>query len=50
MEVRLDPEIEARLSRVAAQQGRDAELLAQEAIERFLEYDEWFIAEVEKRK
>lgn len=48
MEVRLDPEIEARLSRAAAHQGRDAEMLAREAIERFLDCDEWFLAEVER--
>jgi predicted transcriptional regulator len=37
MEVRVNPE-----------RGRDAEILAREAIERFLDYDEWFIREVEK--
>ena len=34
--------------RVAAERGRDAETLAKEAIERFVDYDEWFIREVEK--
>jgi len=28
--------------------GSNAEILAREAIERFVDYDEWFIAEVEK--
>jgi predicted transcriptional regulator len=48
MEVRLSPDLEAKLARVAAQRGRDAETLAKEAIERFVDYDEWFISEVEK--
>ncbi len=48
MEVRLNPDIEAKLARLAAERGRNAEVLAQEAIERFVDYDEWFIREVEK--
>jgi predicted transcriptional regulator len=48
MEVRLDPEVQSKLSRIAADRGSDAELLAREAIERFVDYDEWFIREVEK--
>jgi predicted transcriptional regulator len=47
MEVHLTPDIQARLRRIAAEQGRDTETLAQEAIERFVDYDEWFIREVE---
>jgi len=48
MEVNLNPDLQARLAQLAAQQGRDAEALACEAIERLVDYDEWFIAEVEK--
>lgn len=48
MEVHLTPELEAKLIRMAAQQGRDTETLAREAIERFVTYDEWFLREVEK--
>jgi predicted transcriptional regulator len=48
MEVRLSPELEARLNRVAAQQGRDRESLVHEAVERPVDYDQWFLREVEK--
>jgi predicted transcriptional regulator len=48
MEVHLSPDVEAKLNRLAAVQGRDTEALAQEAIARFVDYDEWFIREVEK--
>jgi len=47
MEVQLNPETQAKLARIAAQRGRDAQALAQEAIERFVDYDEWFVREVE---
>jgi predicted transcriptional regulator len=48
MEVSLKPELQAKLNRMATQQGRDAESLVQEAVERFVGYDEWFVREVEK--
>jgi predicted transcriptional regulator len=48
MEVRLNPDVQARLARLAAERGSNAERLAQEAIERFVDCDEWFIREVEK--
>ena len=48
MEVHLDPDLQARLSQLATQQGRDTETLAREAIERLVDYDEWFIREVGK--
>ena len=32
---------------MAAGQGRDAEALVQEAVERLVDYDEWFLQEVE---
>ena len=48
MEVRLKPDLEAKLSRLASEQGRDRESLVVEAVERMVNYDEWFIREVEK--
>jgi predicted transcriptional regulator len=48
MNVALDPALQAKLLRLAAERGCDAEALAREAIERFVNYDEWFINEVEK--
>ena len=48
MEVHLAPDLQAKLLRVAAERGRDAETLAKEAIERFVNYDEWFLSEVER--
>ncbi len=47
MEVHLNPDVQAKLSRIAAERGSNAELLAREAIEHFVEYDDWFIREVE---
>jgi predicted transcriptional regulator len=48
MEVHFSPELEDKLNRLAAQQSRDSESLVREAVERFVNYDEWFIHEVEK--
>ena len=48
MEVQLPPDQQARLSSMAAAQGRAAEALVREAVERFLNYDEWYSREVEK--
>jgi predicted transcriptional regulator len=48
MEVHLEPETQDKLTRIAAETGRDAETLAREAIERFVDYDEWFLRAVEK--
>jgi predicted transcriptional regulator len=48
MEVRLAPEVQSKLRQIAAQRGSDVEMLAREAIERFVDYDAWFIREVEK--
>jgi predicted transcriptional regulator len=47
MEVNLPPDLESKLSRLAAERGRDKQALVQEAIERFVDYDEWFLREVE---
>jgi predicted transcriptional regulator len=48
MEVNLTAELQARLSRLAAEQGRDTQAFVQEAIERLVDYDEWFLREVDK--
>jgi predicted transcriptional regulator len=48
MEVLLKPDLQARLSRLAAQQGPDAEALVQEAVERLVDYDDWFLQELDK--
>ena len=49
MEVQLTFEQEAKLTRMATEQGREAETLVQEAVERFLNYDEWFSLEVRSK-
>lgn len=48
MEINLNPDLQAKLTRLAAQRGRDTQAIVQEAIERFVDYDEWFLREVEK--
>ena len=48
MEVHFSADLQTKLFRLAAQQGRDSEALVMEAVERMVNYDEWFIAEVEK--
>jgi predicted transcriptional regulator len=48
MEVHLSPELEAKLSRLAAERGLDRQRLVAEAVEKLVSYDEWFIREVEK--
>jgi predicted transcriptional regulator len=48
MEVDLTPDLEAKLTRLAAEQGCDTRALVREAVERLVDYDEWFVREVEK--
>ena len=48
MEVQISPELETKLSRLAAEQGRDSAELVREAVERLVDYDSWFVREVEK--
>ena len=48
MEVHLKPDLAARLSRRAAEQGRATETLVAEAVERLLDYEDWFVREVER--
>ena len=48
MEVPFTTDQQVKLSRMAAAQGRPAESLVQEAVERLLSHDEWFLREVEE--
>jgi len=48
MELHLTPEKEALLQQLATRTGRPAADLLEEAVGRFLDYDAWFIREVEK--
>jgi predicted transcriptional regulator len=48
MEVHLHSDVKAKLARIAEARGSDPESIARQAIEQFVEYDEWFIREVEK--
>jgi predicted transcriptional regulator len=48
MEIHLTPEKEALLRQVAARTGQDAVQVVQEAVDRFLDHDTWFVQEVEK--
>lgn len=48
MELTLPAGLQAKLTRIAHERGTDPEALALEAIERLVDYDEWFVREVEK--
>ena len=48
MDVPLNADLEAKLSRLAVQQGRASEALVVQAIERLVNYDEWFLREVDR--
>ena len=48
MEIRLTPEKEAKLNQLAARNGKDTAEFLQEAVDRLLEYENWFVQEVEK--
>jgi predicted transcriptional regulator len=47
LSVDLSEDLHARLSRLAAEEGRDAGALAREAIERLVDHEEWFLGEVD---
>jgi predicted transcriptional regulator len=48
MEVRLGPDLQAKLAQLASKQGRDTEELIGDAVERMVNFDQWFMREVEK--
>jgi predicted transcriptional regulator len=47
MEVNIGADLQAKLTRLATEQGRDTQALVREAIERLVDCDEWFLREVE---
>ena len=47
MEVQLTPDLQARLTRMSEQQGRNSAALITEAVERLVNFDAWFTSEVE---
>lgn len=48
MELHLPRELEGKLAVAASRRGVSVEALAREALERAVDYDDWFIREVEK--
>jgi len=48
VDVPLNPDLQAKLTRLAEQQGRASSALIVEAVERMVNYDEWFLREVDK--
>ena len=48
MEVNPSPDLEGKLARAAGRRGVTADVLVREAIERAVDYDDWFVREVEK--
>jgi predicted transcriptional regulator len=48
MEIHLTPEKEARVRELAARTGQETAQVIEEAVDRLLDYDSWFIREVEK--
>jgi predicted transcriptional regulator len=47
MQLDLTPELQAKLNRLADERGLQPEALVQEAVERLLESDDWFLRQVE---
>ena len=48
MVIDFPPELQVKLKRIAAEQGKNSEALVFEDVERLVGYDEWFVREVEK--
>jgi predicted transcriptional regulator len=48
MNLRVPPELEAKLTRLAEETGRMADQVALDLLARSMDHDEWFRAEVEK--
>jgi predicted transcriptional regulator len=48
MEIHLTPEKEAKLNQLAARSGKNTAEFLQEAVDQLLEYESWFVQEVEK--
>jgi len=47
MELTLLAELQAKLTRMAHERGTDPQALAREAIERLVDYDDWFLRDVD---
>ena len=48
MEVHLSPVLEGKLARLAASQGRSTETIVEEALEKLVDYEDWFLREVDR--
>jgi predicted transcriptional regulator len=48
MEIALTPELEAKLQRLAAQTKRGAEDIVREAVQAYLDHDQWFRNQVQQ--
>jgi hypothetical protein len=48
VDVHFNPDLQDKLLRMTARQGRAAERLVEEAVVRLVDYDEWFLKEVDK--
>ena len=48
MNLQVPPELEAKLTRLAAETGRTADQVALDLLARSVDHDEWFRAEVER--
>jgi predicted transcriptional regulator len=47
MELHLSPDLESKLALAADRRGVSLEILVREALERAVDYDDWFLREVE---
>lgn len=50
MELHVPPELEAKLTRMAAETGRTADQVALDLLTNSIDHDDWFRAEVEKSR
>jgi predicted transcriptional regulator len=48
MEICLPSDLEVKISRLASQQGCDPSAIVIDAVERLVDYDAWFVAEIDK--
>jgi predicted transcriptional regulator len=48
MNLQVPPELEAKLTRLAAETGRTADQVALDLLANSMDHDEWFRAEIEK--
>jgi len=48
MNVRIKPDLESKLARMAEERGQKTEALIGEALLKFVDYDEWFSRQVDE--